>query len=97
MSFSATSLNGVAIRLTDERWRHIREGHPEITRYEEILQNIQSPDLVQEGDFGAYLAVRRLDRYYLVVVYREVANHDGFVITAYITERLGRRRSIWTR
>ena len=97
MSFSATSLYGEEIGLTDESWRHIRERHPEITEYEEILQSIQSPDLVQEGEFGAYLAVRRLDRHFLVVIYREVANQDGFVITAYITERVGRRQLIWSR
>ena len=97
MSFSATSLNGVAIRLTDERWRHIRERHPEITDYDEILQNIQSPDLVQEGEFGAYLDVRRLDRKYLVVIYREVVNKGGFVITAYESDRLRRRPVIWSR
>ena len=88
----------MAIRLTDERWRHISERHPEVVDQFEILRAIQTPELVQKGDFGAYLAVwMRPNGHFLVVVYREVDSQDGFVITAYITEHLGRRRTIWSR
>ena len=98
MIFAATSVNGALVRLTEQAWRHISERHPEVVDQQEILRTIQSPEFVQEGDFGAFLAVRqRSDGYHVVVVYREVTNQYGFVITAYVTERLGRRRSIWTR
>jgi hypothetical protein len=36
---SAVSKNGVAIRLTDERWAHISEEHSEISQLQtEILE-----------------------------------------------------------
>lgn len=33
----ATSVNGVPIRLTEERWSHITAGHPEIDSAESSL------------------------------------------------------------
>lgn len=93
----AISTNGVPVRLTRESWRHIREGHPEINEPEEVLQAVRSPDVVQRGEFGARLAVRRLDGNHLIVVYREVTNDDGFVITAYLAQRLKRGPILWSR
>ncbi len=34
---------------------------------------------------------------YLVVVYREVSSTDGYIITAYFTNRIRRREVIWKR
>ena len=93
----AHSLNGVRVRLTEERWRHIRDRHPEIDDHGQVLDTIRSPDIVQAGDFGAHLAIRKLDRNYLIVVYRELSATDGFVITAYMAERLRERATLWTR
>jgi hypothetical protein len=93
----AVSINGVPIRLPEERWRHIRERHPEIEHQEQVLEAIMSPDLVQRGDFGALLAIRKQNNFYLVVAYREVTSSDGFVITAYLAERLRERTVLWTR
>ena len=43
------SRNGVAIRLTDERWEHIAGRHPEMkTQKERVLQTVTEPDQVQE-------------------------------------------------
>ena len=90
------SVNGVAIRLPPERWRHISEGHPDLAgKQGDILAVIRSPDLVQEGDFDTLLAAKRQDDIYLVVVYREVSPSDGFVVTAYRTRRLRQRNVVW--
>jgi hypothetical protein len=91
------SIGGVPIRLPEERWRHIREKHPEIEYQEQVLQAVSSPDLIQSGDSGALMAIRRLDTIYLVVIYREVTTTDGFVITAYLAERLRGRATLWSR
>ena len=92
----ALSVNGVPIRLTVEGWRHISEGHPDLTeKQSDILAAIRSPDLIQEGDFGTLLAARRQDDLYLVVVYRELSPSDGFVVTAYRARRLRQRNVIW--
>lgn len=98
------SRNGVPVRFTEERWRHIVDHHPEMeNQRDKILETIGEPDLIQEGDFGALLAIRfypktPLTSKYLVLAYREVTKDDGFVLTAYFTNRPSSRRAvIWKR
>ena len=68
-----------------------------------MLEAVSDPDLIQEGDTGELLAIRRcphsmLSDKYLVVPYREVAPEDGFILTAYLTnEPSARRKTVWTR
>jgi hypothetical protein len=96
--------NGVPIRLTEERWQHIVQRHPDMeTQRERVLETLTEPDMIQEGDFGTLLAVRLypetpLTRKYLVVVYREVSSEDGFVLTAYLASQISARRdTLWKR
>jgi hypothetical protein len=98
------SVNGVPIRLTDERWQHIVGGHPEMaSERARVIQSIEDPDIVQAGDFGEHLAIRlwpstSLGSKHIVVAYREVDQSDGFVLTAYLTRRPSRsRRVLWKR
>ncbi len=100
----ATARSGIPIRLTDERWGHIVYYHPEM-RWQRVrvLDTISAPDLIQEGDFGVLLASRYYGQEsfahgFVVAVYREVDESDGFVITAYLTRRLSAaRRVLWNR
>ncbi len=99
-----TSVNGVAIRLTDERWLHIVTGHPELAgERDRVLQSLEEPDMVQAGDFGEMLAVRHwsstsLGSKFVVVAYREVDRMDGFILTAYLARRPSRSRTVlWKR
>jgi hypothetical protein len=99
MEESAVSKNGVAIRLTDERWTHISEEHGEVSNLQaEILEAISNPVRIVEGNAGELLAVRELELgKHIVVVYREILR-DGFVITAFLTRRirsLERRKQLW--
>jgi AMMECR1 domain-containing protein len=99
MSDIAISKNGVRIRLTDERWSHIVEEHRELADLRlEVLDAISNPVRIVEGGERELLAVRELELgKYIVVVYREVSS-DGFVITAFLTRRIGRlerRKQLW--
>ena len=59
----AFSVQGVPIRLTDERMNHIVKGHPELMSKEsEILEMINSPQIVQKGDAGSFLAVKKFHK-----------------------------------
>jgi hypothetical protein len=90
------SVNGVPIRLTPERWSHINHRHPELRgKEQDILNAIASPDLIQKGDVGTLMAVRRSNEKYLVVIYKEISETDGFVITAYFSKILRRRVVVW--
>ena len=68
-----------------------------------ILETIENPDFILEGDYGALLAVRRYEKTpvskdkYLIVVYKE-SSDDGFLITAYFTRRYAKwRKVLWQR
>ena len=99
------SERGIPVRLTDERWRHIVDRHPEMANLkEEALHTIAEPDLIQTGDAGELLAITLqadtpFGEKYVVVSYRELTGeNDGFVITAYLTRRPSTRRKVlWSR
>ncbi|MEM9946637.1 MAG: hypothetical protein AAF810_11300 [Cyanobacteria bacterium P01_D01_bin.36] len=99
------SINGVPVRLTDERWAHITRGHPEmLNQAEEVLRTLNEPDKIQLGDTRELLALRRYDKTpvttnkILVVAYRETSPEDGFIITAYFTSRPSTtRETLWIR
>ena len=99
MTETVTSKNGVAIRLTDERWSHITEEHTELAGFRrDVLETLAQPERILAGGAGERLALKKqTDGKTLVVVYREVVA-DGFVITAFLTRReasLNRRKQLW--
>ena len=99
MTETVSSRNGIAIRLTDERWSHITEEHAELAGYRrEVLEAIAEPERILSGGTGELLSLKKQkDGKLLVVVYRE-SSDDGFVITAFLTRReasLNRRKQLW--
>ena len=97
---TALSKNGVPIRLPDKRWIHLTEGHSEMAGYySEVLETLEDPDAIYEGGSGELLAAKEIQTdKYIVVVYKEISEKDGFVITAFLSSRrkqLERRRMVW--
>jgi len=96
------SKNDVSIRLPDNRWFHITEEHSEMAGYYfEVLETVEQPEAIYEGKAGECLAVREVEKdKYIVVIYREISDKDGFIITAFLTKRirqLERRQKLWPR
>ena len=96
------SIAGIPIRLTTERFGHIAKRHPEMADQQDcILETLGAPDYVQEGDSGTFIAVKSypktpLSQKSCAVVYRELNDVDGFVVTAYFTSRPAVwRRILW--
>ena len=83
---TAISKNGVLIRLTQERWKHIVLMHPSLVdKQNKVLITVKNPDYILKGGARELLAVSVLSkRAYLVVVYKETIA-DGFIITAFDT------------
>ena len=83
---TAISKNGVLIRLTGERWKHIVLMHPSLAdKQNKVLTTVKNPDYILKGGARELLAVSALSkRAYLVVVYKETIA-DGFIITAFDT------------
>ena len=96
-----TDYEGRAIRLTEERWRHISE-HPEMLGMRGALEEtLKAPEVVHESmsDFAAHLYYRFYHRTmvggkYLCAVVK-LENEDAFVVTAYLTDRVKRGRVVW--
>ena len=83
---SVNSKNNRLIRLTDERIKHITLNHPETKNcITWILETVENPDLIMAGDFGELIGVRLYEKTpvtydkYLIVVYKETSNLDGFI------------------
>jgi hypothetical protein len=93
------SVDGVPIRLTEERWFHIVENHDDLAGYyDDVLGTVASPEVVLPGYGGSLVAVRNYgQRRYLCVIYRQISRNDGFVITAYFSRRIDRRKALWRR
>ena len=95
-----SSVNGVQIRLTVERWKHIVESHNDLAgSYHDVLEAVAEPDCIYKGNFDELIAIReKLPGKFLAVLYREVSNSDGFIITAFFTRRINtfqRREITW--
>jgi hypothetical protein len=98
------SVEGVSIRLTEERWQHIVNRHPEMKKQKaKVMETVNTPDYIQRGDFGTKIAIKfhhgtPLTDKYLVVVYKEINSSDGFIVTAYFaTEPAKWREVLWRR
>lgn len=95
------SINGVPIRLTNERWFHIVENHDDIAGMAfDVLETISDPDFIVKGWKEEMLAVKKLDSKYLIVIYREIDKKDGFVITAFATYKINqikKRGIVWSK
>ena len=89
MTETVRSVDDILIRLTDERWAHIIERHNELqTLRADVLACVQHPREVRAGKNLERLAIRQLlTGKFLVVVYREVSFDDGFIVTAFVTNR----------
>jgi hypothetical protein len=91
------SVNGVPIRLTEERWRHVVDNKPYMSAYySKVLSTIERPSWISRGYNGALIAVKSLGgRKYLNVVYREFNRRDGFIITAFVSDRANKGKLLW--
>ncbi|MHB1681146.1 MAG: PBECR3 domain-containing polyvalent protein [bacterium] len=90
MSDIIKSKNGVNIRITEERWFHIIENHNDLAGYYDYVPEcIETPDFIIKGYNNALIALKNFSgNKFLAVVYKEINENDGFVITAYFTNKV---------
>lgn len=93
---------GRKIRLTDERYQHIIEKHPEIKGQEsKIKGTIKKPELVRKSVYSRdvllfyrhYKRTPVTEKYLAVGI--KVLNSGGFVVTAYFTDRVKKGDVVW--
>ena len=98
-----SDFEGRAIRLTEERRQHIVE-HPEMAGLEAaiedtlrrpatVIQSLSDPDA--RLYYRYYVGTGVGDKFLCVVV--KLTGADGFVVTAYLTDRVKKGRQTWPR
>ena len=89
--FEVTDKTGRKIHLSKERWKHIREEHPEIVEFEDIKQTINLPDKITQSDRDStvywYSLHNKKKKRYLKVSVKYI-NRIGFIITSHYTTKI---------
>ena len=89
--FEVTDRTERKIRLTQKRWTHIREEHPEIVDYEELIKVIKKPDKILTSDrddsVAWYFLYKKQRKEYLKVSAKYL-NFERFIITSHHTSKL---------
>lgn len=80
-----------------ERLNHIVENHDDLAGYQpEVIMTVEDPDWVSRRAGGVLAAWKGMGRKsYLVVLYIESHQNDGFIVTAFFTNKAGKKRKIW--
>ena len=79
--------------LSEATWAHIRDRHPEVAQYWELVEEVLAePDMILQGNQRERKAIRfvkktHLGPKYLVVVYTEEDSRKA-IITAFFTSDL---------
>lgn len=92
--------DGRSVRLTDERLEHIRKDHPELVGREDLIgTTIRHPRKVVQSisDPSVRLCYSRPNALFAKMVCVVVKDEidDGFVLSAYLTDRIKRGEILW--
>jgi len=91
--FEITDERGRRVRLTGERWAHIRTEHSNVENPEEIIETIQKPDKIindeREGVeyFFRYFKHKKWKSKFLKVVVKYI-NKEGSVLSAHFVRNI---------
>lgn len=95
--FEISTIIGSRIRTTKNYWSLILQKHPEMKGYLTLVKNtLKMPDMITKSkiDKTVFLFYRKINSYWICVVSKCVLL-DGFVITAYITDKIKEGEKIW--
>lgn len=100
--FNAKTHLNTSISVTEEYWNYITTvKHPYMLNKEnDVVKTLEDPDIIRQSkiDKAVYLFYRQTiyggKQYYMCAVANST---KGFVITAYITDRIKEGREIWKR
>ena len=95
-----TSL-GVTIRTTKDYWKRIiTTKHPSIAKYEgEVKETLASPDEIRKStqDRRVHLYYKKIGKLYICVVADHITEKEGYIITAYLTDRIKEGEQIYVK
>jgi len=91
------------VRLDEDRWKHILE-HPEMAnQLDKLKETLINPDEVRRSTYDTsvwlfhklYTNTPITTKYLLVAI--KVLNEEGFIVTAFFTDKMKRGKAIWRR
>ena len=88
---------GIVVRTTQDYWNLIQLKHPEVIGKLALIKNtLKMPDLITRSkvDKNVCLFYKKLNGYWLCIVTKNNVL-DGFIITAYITDKIKEGEKIW--
>ncbi len=93
--FEVEDKSGRKIHLSNERWKHINQDHPEVAPYlEEIKETLRNPVKIVVYDFDEnieyyyrYFKERKSKSKHLLVIVKYL-NGNGFIITSYFVRSI---------
>lgn len=92
---------GVTIRTTKEYWEQIAKiKHPSITEHEsEVKEALKNPDEIRKSrkDAKVYLYYKRIGKLNVFVVTEHAGGSEGYIITAYLTDRIKEGEQIYVK
>jgi len=100
----ASAISGALIRVTYRQWAHILESHDYMAgNLDLVLETLSKPDFIAKGWSDELIALRHYPKTSIMekdaaVVYKELSERDGFVITAFLTskpQKIIRRGILW--
>jgi len=92
--FEVEDKSGRKIHLSDERWKHLNQEHPEVAPYlEDIKETLKNPVKITTYElddnvkyYYRYFKERETAKYLLVIV--KYLNNHGFIITVYFVRNI---------
>ncbi|MBI2655436.1 hypothetical protein HYX06_03365 [Candidatus Woesearchaeota archaeon] len=92
--FEIEDKTGRKIHLSDERWKHLNQEHPEVAPYlEDIKETLKTPLKITAYEYDEnvkyyykYFKEREVAKYLLVIV--KYLNNHGFIVTAYFVKNI---------
>ena len=92
---------GVTVRTTKEYWQQIITiKHPSIAKYEKQVQlALRDPDEIRRSrkDLQVHLYYLNIGKLFLCVVADHVSKTNGYIITAYLTDRIKEGEQIYVK
>lgn len=92
---------GVSVRTTKEYWETIiTTKHPSIAKYKKKAQEtLKTPDQIRRStkDPRVYLYYRNIGEINICVVADHVDRTNGYIITAYLTDRIKEGEQIYVK
>ncbi len=97
--FSVKTPLNVEVRITVQYWEYLASfKHPVMKNKEDIIKSLlQIPDEIRKSrtDKNIFLYYKQFDRLYCVVVRH--AGMEGYLITAYPTDKVKEGDVVWTK